>query len=227
MQPKRLHSQHLNDSSPSQDRSTAHISKRSSKSPPRREPAQERAQVTVEAIVEAAGQLLVERGRKSVTTNEVAKRAGVSIGSVYQYFRDKQAIFDALQQRHRAEVMPLIQHAMARLYDPSLDLVDGIVMLMKGMAELHQANPRRMRALAEELEHPLSSAEILAFTDATVDLLVHRTGQEASKVRATAWLASLTLAQLGHALVHRPPDVPLDPVFDSLTRMLQGLFDET
>jgi AcrR family transcriptional regulator len=68
----------------------------------------------------------------------VAERAGVSIGSQYQYFADKEAIFQALQRRHRDQVMPLIEHALARLTEPSLDLVDGTVMLMRAMLELHR-----------------------------------------------------------------------------------------
>jgi AcrR family transcriptional regulator len=70
----------------------------------RRDPAQERSRKTVDAIVEAAGRLLVEHGRLGVTTNAVAERAGVSIGSLYQYFPNKEAIFAALQERHRAEL---------------------------------------------------------------------------------------------------------------------------
>jgi len=96
----------------------AHISKPRFDLRARRDPAQERSRQTVDAIVEAAGQLLVEHGRLGVTTNAVAERAGASIGSVYQYFPNKEAIFASLQERHRDQVMPLIQHTLARLADP-------------------------------------------------------------------------------------------------------------
>lgn len=64
----------------------AHISEPRQGLHARRDPAQERSRQTVDAIVEAAGRLLVEHGRLGVTTNAVAERAGVSIGSLYQYY---------------------------------------------------------------------------------------------------------------------------------------------
>lgn len=65
---------------------------------PRRIPAQERAIARVEQILQAAAQLLVEQGVAAVTTARIAERAGVPIGSVYQYFPNKQAIFLALHE---------------------------------------------------------------------------------------------------------------------------------
>jgi AcrR family transcriptional regulator len=189
----------------------------------RRKPAQHRSRVTVYAIVEAAGQLLVEGGRAAVTTNAVAARAGVSIGSLYQYFPNKEALFAALQQQHREEVGPLIHHALSRLSDPSIDLVAGIVMLMRGMVELHKADPARLRALAEELGEPTTPAEIQELAEATTRALCQRSGKSEQQVRSQAWLAAQTLTHVGRALVHHPPELMLDDVFDSLSRMLGGL----
>lgn len=71
----------------------------------RKSPRQRRAAATFEAIVEAAAHILRQHGAKGLTTNAVALRAGVSIGSLYQYFPDKQAIVRALVEREfrRAE----------------------------------------------------------------------------------------------------------------------------
>lgn len=68
-------------------------------SPNRRIPAQGRSRQTVERILDAAAQVAAERGY-AATTNHIADAAGVSIGTIYQYFADKDAIFDALQARH-------------------------------------------------------------------------------------------------------------------------------
>jgi AcrR family transcriptional regulator len=56
--------------------------------------------VTVEAILEAAAHILVESGYAKFNTNEVARRAGVSVGSLYQYFPNKQSLLAQLHQRH-------------------------------------------------------------------------------------------------------------------------------
>ncbi|MET4165651.1 MULTISPECIES: TetR/AcrR family transcriptional regulator [Gordonia] len=65
----------------------------------RKRPRQQRSSFTVETILEATTQLLDTEGAE-VTTNRIAEKAGVSVGSIYQYFGDKQAIFDELARRH-------------------------------------------------------------------------------------------------------------------------------
>src|SRR5256885_17137254 len=71
---------------------------------PRRRPRQERSRETVEAIVEAAAQVFERHGYAAGTTNRIAERAGVSIGSLYQYFPNKDAIVAELARRHIAEI---------------------------------------------------------------------------------------------------------------------------
>ena len=70
---------------------------------PRRTPRQGRAQATVDAVVEATARILVEDGYGPLSTNRIAKRAGVGIGTLYQYFPDKEAIVEALIDRLVAE----------------------------------------------------------------------------------------------------------------------------
>jgi AcrR family transcriptional regulator len=65
----------------------------------RRRPRQARSRATWEAILEAASQILERRGPAALNTNAVAERAGVSIGTLYQYFADKRAILVAAAER--------------------------------------------------------------------------------------------------------------------------------
>lgn len=67
--------------------------------PARRRPVQQRSRATVERIVDAAAHVFAERGY-AATTNQIAEAAGLSIGSLYQYFADKDDILVALQARH-------------------------------------------------------------------------------------------------------------------------------
>ena len=98
--------------------------KRKKAVPIRRSPRQARAQATVEAILGAAAQILERRGRSGFTTNAIAERAGVSIGTLYQYFPDKAEILLALAKRFlaedRAAVFTAIQQAMTESV-PELD----------------------------------------------------------------------------------------------------------
>jgi AcrR family transcriptional regulator len=73
----------------------------------RKRPRQARAHATFDAILEAAARILAEHGPQRLTTNAIASRAGVSVGSLYQYFPDRRAIVRALLEREmvRAEAM--------------------------------------------------------------------------------------------------------------------------
>lgn len=68
----------------------------------RKQPRQQRAAATVNAILEAAARILVDTGYATASTNRIAERAGVSIGSLYEYFPGKEAIFAELRRREMA-----------------------------------------------------------------------------------------------------------------------------
>lgn len=87
---------------------------------PRRLPVQARSRERVERILDAAAQLLTEEGYNSVKTNTIAKRAGVSIGSVYQFFPNRYAIFHALAARYQTRVAEVLEE---RLDPAALDEV--------------------------------------------------------------------------------------------------------
>jgi AcrR family transcriptional regulator len=72
---------------------------------PRKTPAQRRSAVTVDVIFEATIQVLLAHGFDQTTTTRIAERAGVSVGSVYQYFPNKRALLAAVVRRHIAEVV--------------------------------------------------------------------------------------------------------------------------
>jgi len=73
----------------------------------RKIPVQERSRAMVEAILEAAARVFVADGLDGATTNRIAEVAGVSVGSLYQYFPNKQVLARALMQRHFGEVEEL------------------------------------------------------------------------------------------------------------------------
>ena len=94
--------------------------------PAPREPHQKRAFETVRAILQAAGQLLVEQGFAKTTTNAIAARAGVSIGSLYQYFRNKDEVYVALRHQHFERIAPLLESLNRALSLPRSDIANEI-----------------------------------------------------------------------------------------------------
>src|SRR5580698_3934439 len=103
------------------------MASRSAKSPVRRRPKQRRALQTVEAVLDAVVRILKREGVKAVTTNLVAERAGVSIGSLYQYFPDKRAIFVVLHERHIEQIDRMVE---SKLFEHAESPLDGLIRAM-------------------------------------------------------------------------------------------------
>lgn len=82
---------------------------------PVRQARQARAQSTVKALLEAGARILAEGGWPAFNTNAVAMRSGVSIGSLYEYFENKQALVDAIADGHLAQGEALLAEGAARL----------------------------------------------------------------------------------------------------------------
>ncbi len=109
----------------------------------RREPKQHRSRQTVEAVLEAVPHVLRRHGAEAITTNRIAEVAGVSIGSLYQYFPDKQAIFTALHERHVDQVRHVIERTMTHCVAASFEvftqeLVEQLANVHAKDAELHE-----------------------------------------------------------------------------------------
>jgi AcrR family transcriptional regulator len=110
-----------------------------------------RAQVTVNAMLDAVVKLLKRGGASAITTNRIAETAGVSIGSVYQYFPNKRAIFIALHERHIREVDRVVHKKITESTGQSIDhLVSSLV---DGMIEVHAADPELSILLDSEVPH--------------------------------------------------------------------------
>ncbi|MBN9662730.1 MAG: TetR/AcrR family transcriptional regulator [Acidobacteria bacterium] len=77
---------------------------------PRKTPVQARSTASVDAILQATIQVLLQVGKERLTTTRVADRAGVSIGTLYQYFPNKTALLQAALKRHLAEVVAAVEH---------------------------------------------------------------------------------------------------------------------
>jgi AcrR family transcriptional regulator len=122
----------------------------------RKRPRQSRAQATLDAVLEAAAELIAQRGYARTTTNAVAERAGVSIGSLYQYFPNKTAILVSLLERHIHEVQPVIVEGLGVLADPATRFEDALSQLFHRLIEAHSHNPRLQEVLSEEVPHPPS-----------------------------------------------------------------------
>jgi len=112
----------------------------------RKQPRQARSRATIEAILQAAAHILGERGWAGLSTNMVAETAGVSIGSLYQYFPHKLALVEAVRRRHFDDVLAILRAAA----DEALPRSRRIEALVDGMISVHGRYPAAHRVLLEE-----------------------------------------------------------------------------
>ncbi|MDO8838372.1 MAG: TetR/AcrR family transcriptional regulator [Parvibaculum sp.] len=167
-----------------------------------RKPLQRRSEATVDTILEAAAQIFRTYGAKGATTNRIAERAGVSIGSIYQYFPNKEALLVALMERHIGS---------------SIELLGAVLQASEGAApkervraavtcvlDIHMEDPDLHRVIFEEAPRPphvnrkLEEGEVLMRT-ALEELLEGFPRETCMDPKRSAYMA-LTLVE---SMVHR------------------------
>ncbi|MFK2890793.1 TetR/AcrR family transcriptional regulator [Dyella flagellata] len=130
---------------------------------PRKLPRQGRSIATVNAIFEATAQVLLSDGPVSLNTTRVARRAGVSIGTLYQYFPNKQALLFATLERYMTRLVEAIENACSDSLGTTVDLMAGAVVKAYLKAKMAQSeispalyqvamelDPRRLAELATQ-----------------------------------------------------------------------------
>lgn len=118
---------------------------------PRKRPKQHRSRETVSAILEATARVLVEDGFDKTSTNRVAKVAGVSVGSLYQYFPSKEALVMALCEQHCEKMLTLFGDLSLTLLDAPLPV--AVRTWVRSMLDAHRVDPRLHRALVHLALH--------------------------------------------------------------------------
>lgn len=132
---------------------------------PRKVPRQPRSRATFDAIVEACARILRESGLAAVTTNAIAARAGVSVGSLYEFFPGREAILAAMVERRLAQLAPEVAAALeaARV----LDSEAAVRTLVTRLVDLVGADRALFRLLVHEapilLELPATRQALAAF----------------------------------------------------------------
>jgi len=166
---------------------------------PVRSALQSRSKSTVDTIVKAAARILAEGGWPALNTNAIAERAGVSIGSVYEYFPNKQAILNVIIDRHLATGEAKLAEAASALSsgDDADDVVEAVV---AGFIQLHQDDPRLHRALSSEV--PISPAQRRRI-EALRSKIVTAVASALSECVHDAELKATLLVETADALAHR------------------------
>jgi AcrR family transcriptional regulator len=191
----------------------------------RRTPKQERAQQTVEAVLDAVGRLVKRGGVEGLTTNRIAATAGVSIGSLYQYFPDKRAILVAIRDRHVEEMARLVER---KLLEQAAQPLDQLMRaLVQAMIAAHAAEPALYELLLAQLpQEPQGAHEVEArLREALRHTFSSRGDEIGPSVDLDRLLFVLTqmLESLAHNVVlRRPPSLSLSDATEEAVRAVLG-----
>jgi AcrR family transcriptional regulator len=183
---------------------------------PRKLPRQERSRVTVEAILQATAHILTEKGYEQTNTNLVAELAGVSIGSLYQYFPNKESLMVALMEQHSHEIAELVESKLNHLFDDPPEI--AIPELVKAVIAVHGINPRLHQVLSEEI--PRSERLKMHQTDDRIAKLLQeylkrwRDRLQPQNIEMTVFILSRTVESLCHSAVIEHPQFMKDGKFE-------------
>jgi AcrR family transcriptional regulator len=193
---------------------------------PRKEPKQKRSKAMYDAILDATTHLLSENGYAATTTNHIAERTGISIGSLYQYFPNKDAIAVELLQRHIVSGMdymnPLITHAMKSRNDPA-KMVKAFI---EAACDHHTDNPSLHKVLEEEVPHPAHIREALRhneylFAEAIAHWIELQRPQEVSNLTVAARLVFFLVKTMTHwYILSQQTEIEREVFVDELTTIV-------
>ena len=200
---------------------------------PRKRPRQQRSRETVEAILTAGARLFGELGFGGASTNRIAEAAGVSIGSLYEYFPNKGAILVALAERRLDEMMREVQEELTAATEDEASLEELLRRFVVTMLAAHEREPDLHRAVFSEAPHPPAlHACVLQMEEALAHSLEEtlRTRPEVSRVDTdtAAHLVVQTTEALTHRYVHHGiHDLRRDAFADEVVALLVGYLRES
>lgn len=191
---------------------------------PRKLPKQERSQATVSAILIATTRILTEEGYDKFNTNRVAELAGVSVGSLYQYFPNKAALLYALGEHHANEMAQLAQHHLEDLGDRSI--LEVLQQIIKAVLAAYAVNPKLYRILHQQVPR---SEEMQKLDDARIEQMLHaflaphHDQLRPKNLDITVFIVSRTIkALLYDAIADRPNLLKNGELEQELMRMLSS-----
>ncbi len=202
---------------------------RAPKTTARKAPTQARAQDTVEAILAATARVLARDGYDRASTNKVAEAAGVSIGSLYQYFPSKEALVSALIDRHMSRMLHVLTEAGAAL-PLGGSVRQAVRQIIAATYAAHRVNPKLHRVLLEQVPRIGTMESIDGFEERTLALVeaflaLHVGELRRTNLKLAAKVAVLAVRGTTLYCVMRSPEllheeVFIDEVADMIVRYL-------
>jgi AcrR family transcriptional regulator len=194
---------------------------------PRKHASQDRSRATVDALIEATARILVREGFDKASTNRIAEQAGVSIGSLYQYFPSKEALVAAVIDRHQQELIQLVRRALAQV--AALPMEQAVRRLVAIAIKAHRLDPKLHRVLAEQIPRTGRLENQEAFNRESYALFrayleAHRDELRAVDLEIAAFVCVTSIEALTHtAVLHHSESLSheaAETLIDEATRLV-------
>ena len=194
---------------------------------PRKSASQERSRSTVDALLEATTRILIKEGYDRASTNRIAEVAGVSIGSLYQYFPSKEALVAAVVARHSQELSRVTRNALLKVAARPIEVAAREFVSVA--IDAHRVNPKLHGVLAEQIPRVGRLENIEANVRDGYALVrgyleAHRDEIDVADLDLAAFVVVTVVEALTHAAVLRRPDILADDkarrFVDDVTRLV-------
>ena len=197
----------------------------------RKSPVQDRAQQTVIDILDAAAHILAKNDDEGFSTNAIAERAGVSVGSLYQYFPHKTAIVAAVLERHSEMEAEHFRSGMARLAGKSLrHKVRGLLSLPLSFRQKHQGLQAALLNRMPEVGHHSSLQQRVRQAAQPLRALLEEHRQEIAREDldlACHVLVNSLQSLTHHGVLPRPPNLTNEQLLLELEHLVMGYLGDS
>jgi AcrR family transcriptional regulator len=195
---------------------------------PRKAASQRRSRLTVNSLLEATARILIKEGYDKASTNRIAEVAGVSVGSLYQYFPSKEALVAALIDRHNQQVMHAVQGELAAAVDFPME--QAVRKLVAMAVKAHRIDPKLHRVLAEQIPRVGRLEKVETFNRQNYALFAaylgrHREEISAVNLELAAFVCVTSIEALTHtAVLHHKmvSDQATQELIEETTRLVVG-----
>lgn len=190
----------------------------------RKQPVQQRSKALVAALLDATARLLVTIGYIAITTNKVAEKAGVGIGSLYEYFPNKESLVAALIERNSMEIVKEIQLGMERALQKPHE--EALRFWLEKMVDALDERRDEVRVVIFEVPflRQMPLLETMPKTLMNVAFSAHKRANDRVQFTypkaAVYHLTSMVSAAIINMVVHPPKHIPREILLDELAELI-------
>jgi AcrR family transcriptional regulator len=195
---------------------------------PRKSASQKRSRATVDALLQATTRILIREGFDKASTNHIAAVAGVSVGSLYQYFPSKEALVAAVIDRHSQEIMQTARGELAEAMNLPID--EAVRKLVAVAVKAHRIDPKLHHVLAEQIPRVGRLENAATFNRQNYSLFAAHLERHRDEIRPVdlglaAFVCVTSIEALTHAAVlHRKvvAGEAVEALIEEATRLVVG-----